>query len=1183
MALVNDKKFPVYDLDTKETIINRIAAVYETLPKFLYFSEEIPEDFKHMNIHVENLFDNIKKDAAKNKNFQSFLPKIQNKLTEKIRIEQDILYPWLAFNIKLQNETAYGNLVYDTLKPLIDDNYFVNTQELKLFWTTTRLQEKDSIKDKIRYLQDANERTEKLYKRFQKIKKGVEYTELITDRIAFQITLNLIDITILEIFNNILLKEEVPFATCKNYYKILKDYLPNEEWSKSSDDLLLKVCSKNVVDPLKYKDYVDVLLKIDEDKNIKTFIKLITERNYLSQQNFIDRFLSSFVNMGEITYSDPVEEEVVGSFFVPNFAINTYVFSDLVMNDVIFSTLINIDESTKSTKKKSENSLPWLHIHFDHPSTGKISAGITQKISERSDPEMKELDIEFGVACLRVRARGKDKKSIRNFQKIFSKLLVIYQNNFDEIVEIYKKYIPNFGEDQKLEIIQKKEKINTEAPEIFVKNYSRNCTDARMPKIISKKDAKNYEENKVISFPRKQKDGRQNIFPSDGAVQKYFVCPNPEYPYPGLQINKLPNADKYPYVPCCFKNDQHEKKGGIFRHYFFDEPLEIKEKKQQELIITDKFLGIDKFGVLPENLVKLFEIIDPEPDYKYIRVGVERNDANKSSFLNCIMLAMDDKTDILDLKPSQRGELVKKERKKLSMKKIAPLARQCAYDIPIKKLIAKIADSSENFEAKKFIQLLENYYGCIIFLFNSERLIFPSYSEGLYKFRVSKETPCVFIYEHMGSESDHAKYPQCELIVRWNTKSSEDTQYLFNQNQRISQSIMKISEIMSKAYALNEKLQDIVFPLPLEIIKSQVIDSYGKTRQLNIEFEGSVISMIISPIPPISVIETEDDTIFYITVKKALKFMKTYNVKIESQSVIKNFVKEINGLLGNVKVFIPVEDSKEIGDIPIIQSVYYPEYTSSQLNIYNKNKKMARYLSEYIFWIFSKFFHEKKQDTITDKFLANFAQKKLIIQKDWEYSDISKTFSLKSSIIKDGKIVVTSDEMLKRLMYVLKLYSIRDLKNLINYHERTVIVNFYEDIHDFTQYSTQVILYGEDTVDKWINESKIFHTLTNKVFIGIRSPYFFRNSLISPEVYLAQNVSDLSKALNICHTWRKYQYNPGFDSDKSENYGFVLYLYVNEKNIKKVTVGGRKKSDFKILGYKIEGIPGYTCLMNLSQ
>ena len=75
-----------------------------------------------------------------------------------------------------------------------------------------------------------------------------------------------------------------------------------------------------------------------------------------------------------------------------------------------------------------------------------------------------------------------------------------------------------------------------------------------------------------------------------------------KYKHVGLKQNKLKNADIYPYVPCCFKLDQKKKEK--FINYYEGKEIVKTEKKQNNIISTDKILKYNQFGTLPTNIEK---------------------------------------------------------------------------------------------------------------------------------------------------------------------------------------------------------------------------------------------------------------------------------------------------------------------------------------------------------------------------------------------------------------------------------------------------------------------------------------------------------------------------------------------------------------------------------------------------
>lgn len=1177
MVIVNGEEFPVYQLDTPESITIRIASSMGTIPEYLYYPKGFPSEIdEDTEIVVEDLLELIKESDTTN--FRDFLKSIEPKLPKKIDLKRDVLIPWLIYNKKIEQLYQFSPAILtQQANDLVENDYFDSVDEVQNIWGRKKIL-RDELDRRILFNNNNKDTYLKLYQAFQDVEEGIGYTEFSTNRVTLLFNLDLEDITLLEIFNHIILNERVPFATVKNYYKILKDFIPPEEWSQESDNIIVKVGEKVDMSTIKHKEYADVKVEMEGEKVI-TKTRLITERGYLSRDQFLEKFMGIFHGLGNITYSNVNEMEVVGIFYFPFQRINTYVFSDLVMNDTLFSSLINIDESSKATKKKGEVGQPWLHIHFDHPSTGHITAGISQKTVDRSELEMRSTDPEIfphGEAYIRVRVRGKDRKSVEIFQEMLSKLFVIYEQKYDEIAEFYQKYLPDFGVFVEGNVKPLKEKPSDIAPNIFVKNYSRTCPDERIPKIITKEEAK--EHDNVMIFPR---DIQQNEpkYASDGVDQKYYICTNPDYPNPGVRVNRLSNSKEYPYIPCCFKENQRKKKGGHYKKYYNNDLTYNQEKRQQELIRTDKILGSEQYGLLPDSLEKIFDILNMDQKYRYIRVGVERN---PSSFLSAVLSSLHEETGFLNLSDKEKKKEIKKIRKRMAKENIVPLARQSVYDENIEQIQKELLDIDAYLDPKKYTQLLETFFNCNIFLFNREKLFLPNHVQSYYK--NYNDAPCIFIYEHMGSESDRAEYPQCELIIRWHTKKSDDTQYVFPYDQNVSKGINKIFQILRDSYALDTHIDETVFNIPDEVkILSQEIDSYGKTRRLNVQY-GENITILTSPIPPIAVKETKSDDMIKVSSKVALSLLRLMDAKEISQKVIRNMAVEIHAMVSNVSVTIPIETENVLDGLSISRvSFNYSENEGSDIATYNRNKKLARYITEYSFWLFSRFMKKKGVEKIDDDVLATFAKKRIKIIPDFKYDNIPKKFSTKSGVMDGGRLVVTSEDMLKRLLYVVKLYSIRDTRALVNYYTHNVITNYYVDLTDFTFYPNQVILYGDDSVDKWIQENKFTYTMNSEVLIGQRSPYFFKNEMIEDKVFLAQNVDNLETAFHVARTWQRDKYNPGPYYQEKHSYNFTLYTYgKGDSMIVKEVKGKRSLPDkLRILGYKLSDTPYYTVLLDL--
>jgi hypothetical protein len=309
------------------------------------------------------------------------------------------------------------------------------------------------------------------------------------------------------------------------------------------------------------------------------------------------------------------------------------------------------------------------------------------------------------------------------------------------------------------------------------------------------------------------------------------------------------------------------------------------------------------------------------------------------------------------------------------------------------------------------------------------------------------------------------------------------------------------------------------------------------------------------------------------------------NIILTGQSVAQDVVKELYGTLGNVHISIPVNDAVPLDALPILErGISYPEDNVSVVSTYNMYKKLARYIIEYVYWLFSGYIHSRSITTITNEHIQNFFKEQVVIDPNFEYTHVGKIFSLDSGVMRNGKLVVKSEETLKRLVYVLRVYINTQRQKLMNYHTRKVIEHYYVDITDFDHHQFQVILQGNNSVSKWIDEHKLNYYLYDTVQIARRSPYFFRNSLVGDTIYLAQNTDTIQKAIAIAETWAKHGYNPGSNpTDFGDDVvRMTLYRYVSAGDITPFKVNGVPTDlDIHVLGYKIEDMSAFTVLLTL--
>ena len=195
--------------------------------------------------------------------------------------------------------------------------------------------------------------------------------------------------------------------------------------------------------------------------------------------------------------------------------------------------------------------------------------------------------------------------------------------------------------------------------------------------------------------------------------------------------------------------------------------------------------------------------------------------------------------------------------------------------------------------------------------------------------------------------------------------------------------------------------------------------------------------------------------------------------------------------------------------------------------------------------------------------------------------------------MRNGKMVINSDEVLKRLLYSLRLEITRNFPSILNYKNNTFLTNFYLDTEDFESFPNQVVLKNQDFTLKWLKEKEETleinkYSLYNFINPNIIQPYFFKNDLVdNKKIFIAQNTTSFINATQIGIDWVRKKYNSGYyvdvDENKFEYFDCKLFSYENPSEINKfiVNINNENSYGIKIIGYKINGESYFTTLLQM--
>jgi hypothetical protein len=1229
MVLVNGEEIPVYRFDTVDSVITRIAARENTLPKYLYFAglENNRPSLEQLrnsstNIAVEDTFKTLTSSTD-----VSQLSAIIDKLPD-LDLERDLFPYYIIYNKKIKK--------LETQREILGDDQFdwLTTFETRglggesgeALWNLRHpvIQKFESELDKNRSVVESNEQSLRELDVIEPVRTSVFFPE--RSSLEFNLDMKLPIGSILQMFNYITVNTSVPFAHINQFFKILKGSQPDHDWVSEKvleDVIILKIVSTV---PGADTGYISLTVRLTELGIVQCQLGISAARSASSSGVIIERIISAFpVNMN-ISLESTTITSINGIFYMPNRAFTPYIFADLVMNNDLFSTVMVISERRKTTKDKTS-----VYIRFFRPDTGRVNAIITQQtVVEETSKTLKPPDFTMGSSFIRINiTNARDNEAVQVFQEILSKLFAIYDKLAPELAKEYQQFIPDFEEEQSKipgQVGHLKLK-DIDQNDVFAEYYSRSCREERQPYRATDSEAAiaSSEGRQVLVFPR----------PDSGMPVHNYICDPSRrreaykgefFTFPGLQKNNQANKNVFPFVPCCYQGDKRTSKIMIDFHKSVGEgspaedaiESEPSQRTAQSIYKTGKIVPINTTGDVPESINTLFEIIDQPPDgtrRRTLRRGMTRT---KSSFLECILTALNnDEYDQYDVENSLAFV-----REKLATEKGAALCKQEMFDYDPSAIQLQIADPNVYFDPRYFVALLENAYDCDIYIFSkledlNSAMVLPYYRQAYYKNR-GRGGPSIAILEHMGSEKDHAEYPQCELIMRWNVAKEDDILMSYPSISNPAKGLSNVFERMRKAYVLDKLIPLTFLPIPREVrIENQAVDSYGKCRMIIIQAASLRGTLFLPPIAPVAakIIESYDFT--RVSVQEALDLASILNMRVTGQGTQFGVIKEIRGTLGNVEsITIPTLDGKIVNGIPDYSTEDIPDVMESSLTRYDYGKKMARYIEEYMLWLYSKFVED--DGDLSDESILNFRDRYITLDSDFEYGTVTELFSKNSGVMKGGKLVVKSEDTLKRLMYVLRLACTHESQKVRAFQTHKSIQSFYMDINDFDNHPFEVIVYGKDSMLRWIDselaESPSVHDsiivyvqtgdsfpdpLTSMSEIEDRlsrrannlipgESYFFKNALVGPDMYLAQNTDNISIAMGIAKTWNREGYNPGPNAQPEDLTSFTLYIYVNEEEITNAKEDGARLPEFppsgfeiKILGYKILDKSFYTVLLPL--
>ena len=949
--------------------------------------------------------------------------------------------------------------------------------------------------------------------------------------------------------------------------------------------------------------------KVTKDSYIKgeynlleNTLSILSPINERKDENMMIRKLETVM---PITLGQTQETKVSGSFDIYELQIVESSLLDAILTDELMNAYLYVEESNKPAANKKR-----LSVHFksilpsrDNLGTTKnpsaVRVTLTQHYTETEVPVtlLTEDGLEkrvypIGTPYVHVKMTKAQSRIVgEQFKHIFSRLLQYY--NSDEIrgdiEQLYHDFFPTVepvplptkpmpsnkkGPGRRGPPGTKIRQLQELAPDLIVNGYARICQCPHQPIIVPNDEIAVWEHQ---TFLYKGTTFNRQVLPFPRDNPKwYFVCPNDEYPFPGVKHNKdLPNKNEYPYVPCCFKENQMRPDAkSKYNEYYEQIERRSRVVKPTHRMITDKVLTVGRTGEVDPTIRNLLQKYTVNAG-NFERYGVP---FGPNSLLHSIEIALE-VPEYSNLTPDEKEQYIINLRKQIANNINPGLLKQELYNVPDASISSALADPNVFLDPRLYFRALEEYYNLNIYVFTLnqvEQTVNQTGQIELPRFKLfyahapRPDRQSVLIFKHRTADSLH-----CELIVE---SRNNLLIKLFDPVMSIHLDTT-INAIMSTITWTQQQTQ-FVPRLNLftrinfnEMIgyaaTAQFLDNYGKLRALIFPVNNQSVTLIIPPsqpenLPVVSdIIPAPVSTILNLFANAGPTGILTHN----------------NNLTG---LWFPLLDLTFGIFCPVLPTSVPPELANLQIGPGNpiitpgllpvvprlrKLKRDLRIILQLVLWLYK--LSKLSKEAFIAQHLTSDAQ---AAQGNANNSEIIYDFSrltrllpqvasvneainyltrVAPTLIQNNKVYLYSHKFYEGILYFLTLFT-NDYKNA-NEPLPTQIAGLYETEEDFTAQNYTAIFVGEDHMRSWLNSiSRIDYNailIRNKLDLSlglIEEPYLYQDE--DSRIYLIQNVisGQFERTLTVAENWQTQFYNLGysapiFDTQSEDIPPYVLY------------------------------------------
>jgi hypothetical protein len=1004
-------------------------------------------------------------------------------------------------------------------------------------------------------------------------------------------------------FNRFIPLKYCPYIRIGKYHKVLGNFkLNSETWFEDFIDKKLEqdentiqmfMYGKETIESFtyenpSYRDFFLVQLTQTSEEKGKFFFNIkisINDDLELKENNILERVMSSLLIQEVDEDGDtiiPIELTLKktfgnGYFIFKNFDLPDEMIFDSCLNDPDINNLITIDENYKIHKERG--GIKFFMTTNNLESSIKCSL-IKKVIDIPNRPEVKAfpgiINVKDHITLIKIIEGSSMVETIRLVELLVNCFSYIY-NNKKKFYDYYDKYMTKLDDLEKVskKVVKKDKNLRLKDiyPQIFISGYPRMCQPTQ-PIIISEEEFNDDLDNGLdaMIYPRKPEEGPQD----------YYSCKHDkEYSFVGVKENTLKNRDQYPYLPCCFATPQTEQKK---LRYLYERNLEDeKEEGFNEVITSKKILKERQFGILPDNIAHTFNIIHDSViigSSRFLRLGVRQSPDSVLYALIAAKYMGTDKKIKNDLSNVSYSSIRSIREKIYNMANYNITSQSGLFPQDIKKIIKE----NLNIDPIFFLELLEDIFEVNIIIFCRDRIFSkdgticnPDFKKNfILNTRKTKFSQTVILYRTNGGESDIVPYVHTELVIYEPRTIKENAvnyiQVLFNTKDKF------ISELYAIHYS-HINTNYITFNLTNKI-SGQIEDGNGKIRVLYVNFEGELINILTSPCPNFSLKQFSSDKVIYddkdiknIEPSKIIAFFLSEGINNINKIVVHDKVTGLYGKKGDLEMYIPCYISvQDFSKIPgsIKDFDYYnkelPAPTSltfSLLKQYNTFLRLSNYITAYSQFLFSTIYSDDlkilrlnitqdNQSKLIKDLLQKFNDNNIYINETHNYGELKRGMNLGSiNIIKNKtNLILTSETIKKKIMYMLYIQMKHNISNLIMYKDKKYVDKFYTSSKDFDLKEHYNIFYTVNEVKLYMipieNQYKVYSSIPDK------NTFYYKTTQIDEDVvFKATRMNNIENCLFIAYNWEKKQsvslYSTNTINPNSVN--FIVYEAMDENTL----------------------------------